>query len=68
MRNPHLPPLSTHSITLLKQIQLLSVHGQFIFPNDHGMFKVISENTINKALRRLGYDTKSEICAHGLKP
>jgi integrase len=67
MRTPHLVPLSTQSIALLKQIQQLSGHGQFISPNDHDMFKVVSENTINKALRRLGYDTKSEICAHGLR-
>jgi integrase len=67
MRTPHLVPLSTQSIALLEQIQQLSGHGQFIFPNDHDLFKVMSENTINKALRRLGYDTKSEICAHGLR-
>jgi integrase len=67
MRTPHLVPFSTQSIALLKQIQQLSGHGQFIFPNDHDMFKVMSENTLNKTLQRLGYDTSSEICAHGIR-
>lgn len=67
MKTPHLVPLSTQAITLLKQIKQLSGDGQFIFPNDHDMFKVMSENTLNKTLQRLGYDTKSELCAHGIR-
>lgn len=41
MKTPHLVPLSTQAITLLKQIKQLSGHGQFIFPNNHDMFKVM---------------------------
>lgn len=67
MKTPHLVPLSTQAITLLKQIKQLSGDGEFIFPNDHDMFKVMSENTLNKTLQRLGYDTSSEICAHGIR-
>ncbi|WMT13025.1 tyrosine-type recombinase/integrase [Serratia fonticola] len=67
MKTPHLVPLSTQAIAVLKQIHQLSGHGQFIFPNDHDMYKVMSENTLNKTLQRLGYDTKSELCAHGIR-
>ncbi|EJU9836238.1 tyrosine-type recombinase/integrase, partial [Escherichia coli] len=38
-----------------------------IFPGDHYQIKPMSENTINKALRHMGYDTKEDICGHGFR-
>lgn len=34
---------------------------------DHDATKVMSENTVNSALRAMGYDTKTEVCGHGFR-
>lgn len=67
MRTPHIVPLSRQSITILKQIQNISGHQELIFPGNHNSYKPMCENTINKALRVMGYDTKTEICCHGFR-
>lgn len=58
---------SPAAIALLKQIQELSGHLDLVFPGDHNPYKPMSENTTNRALRLMGYDTKTEICGHGLR-
>ncbi|MBI0431739.1 tyrosine-type recombinase/integrase [Pectobacterium parmentieri] len=67
MRTPHIVPLSRHSIAILKQIREISGHQVLIFPGDHNPYKPMCENTVNKALRLMGYDTKDEICGHGFR-
>ncbi|WP_145551242.1 tyrosine-type recombinase/integrase, partial [Yersinia intermedia] len=67
MRTPHIVPLSHQAITLLKQIKGISGHQVLIFPGDHNPYKPMCENTVNKALRLMGYDTKDEICGHGFR-
>ncbi len=64
MKTPHLVPLSTQAIALLKQLKRLSSDEIFLFPGDHDLSKPMSENTINKALRVMDYDTKTEVCGH----
>ncbi|MGB8496945.1 MAG: integrase arm-type DNA-binding domain-containing protein [Pantoea agglomerans] len=67
MRTPHIVPLSRQSITILEQIQEISGHQELVFPGDHNPYKPMCENTVNKALRLMGYDTKDEICGHGFR-
>ena len=67
MRTPHIVPLSRQSIIILKQIREISGHQELIFPGDHNPYKPMCENTVNKALRLMGYDTKDEICGHGFR-
>ncbi|WP_323635276.1 tyrosine-type recombinase/integrase [Pectobacterium polaris] len=67
MRTPHIVPLSRQSIAILKQIRDISGHQELIFPGDHNPYKPMCENTVNKALRLMGYDTKDEICGHGFR-
>lgn len=67
MRTPHIVPLSHQSITILKQIREISGHQELVFPGDHNPYKPMCENTVNKALRLMGYDTKDEICGHGFR-
>ncbi|HGY2281775.1 TPA: tyrosine-type recombinase/integrase [Citrobacter braakii] len=67
MRTPHIVPLSSQSIDILKQIREISGHQELIFPGDHNPYKPMCENTVNKALRLTGYDTKNEICGHGFR-
>ncbi|MCI1898965.1 MAG: tyrosine-type recombinase/integrase [Enterobacter sp.] len=67
MRTPHIVPLSRQSIIILKQIRDISGHQVLVFPGDHNPYKPMCENTVNKALRLMGYDTKGEICGHGFR-
>ncbi|KFC07170.1 integrase, partial [Trabulsiella guamensis ATCC 49490] len=67
MKDEHLVPLSVQAVALLKEIQSLTGDSQFVFPGAHSLDKPMSENTINKALRVIGYDTKTEICGHGFR-
>lgn len=67
MKTQHIVPLSDQAITVLRQIEALSGHLAFIFPGEYDQDKCMSDNTINKALRVMGYDTKKEICGHGFR-
>lgn len=66
MRTPHIVPLSRQALAILKQIKEISGHLDLVFPGDHNPYKPMSENTINRALRLMGYDTKLDIFGHGL--
>lgn len=67
MKDEHLVPLSQQAVALLKQIQAISGESIFVFPCAHSLNKPMSENTINKALRVIGYNTKTEVCGHGIR-
>lgn len=67
MRDEHLVPLSRQAVALLEQIRAISGESVFVFPGVYTLEKPISENTLNKALRLIGYDTKTEICSHGFR-
>lgn len=67
MKDEHLVPLSVQAAALLEQIKEISGESAFVFPGAHRFDKPMSENTINKALRVIGYDTRTEICGHGFR-
>ena len=67
MRTPHLVPLSRQALTILEKIKSMSGNRELIFVGDHDPRKPMSENTLNKALRVMGYDTKTEVCGHGFR-
>lgn len=66
MRTDHLVPLSTQAITLLREMQAISGHGRYVFPSIRTSERPMSENTINAALRALGYNTSMHT-AHGFR-
>ena len=66
MRELHIVPLSTQAITILNELKCLTGNGQYLFPCIRTPQRCISNNTINSALRRLGY-TKDEMTAHGFR-
>lgn len=66
-KTEHIVPLCTQAIKLLKVIQPLSGHGAFVFQGGHNPDKAMSEAAINAALRRMGYDTKTQITGHGFR-
>ncbi|WP_312925594.1 tyrosine-type recombinase/integrase [Atlantibacter hermannii] len=67
MHTPHLVPLSRQALAILEQVHKLSGERDFVFIGDHNPRKPMSENTVNKALRVMGYDTKVEVCGHGFR-
>lgn len=66
MGAPHLVPLSTQALAVLRELQPLTGGGRFIFPSVRTASRPMSENTLNAALRRLGYSTE-EMTAHGFR-
>lgn len=67
MRTPHLVPLSRQALAVLEKIKRLNGNRDLIFVGDHDPRKPMSENTVNNALRVMGYDTKVEVCGHGFR-
>jgi integrase len=67
MKTPHLVPLSVQVLAMLGELKKITEGCELLFPGDHRHWKPLSENTINKALQRMSYDTKVEICGHGLR-
>lgn len=67
MRLPHLVPLSQQATEILKELQPLTGEGRYVFPSMRTAERPISDNTVNAALRRLGFDTREEMTAHGFR-
>jgi integrase len=66
MRRPHEVPLSRQALAVLESVWTLSDHGDLVFPSIRSSRLPLSENTLNSALRRMGY-TKDEMTAHGFR-
>jgi integrase len=63
----HIVSLSSQAVAVLRDLQPLTGHRLFVFPGDRNHAKPMSEATINSALRRMGYDTKTQITGHGFR-
>lgn len=66
MRQDHVVLLSNQAIAILKSVEPMSRHGRFVFPSIRSNDRCMSENTINAALRNLGY-TKDMMTGHGFR-
>lgn len=66
MRRPHRVPLPAHAVTLLTELRALTGHRKYLFPSVRSPVRCMSENTINAALRRLGF-IKEEMTGHGFR-
>ena len=66
MREAHHVPLSAQAVTILRDMQALTGNGRFVFPSIRSSSRPMSENTVNGALRRLGYGG-DEMTAHGFR-
>jgi len=65
-RKPHAVPLSDQAVRILTDIAELTGRGRYVFPSLRSRDRPMSENTVNGALRRLGY-SGSEMTAHGFR-
>ncbi|WP_300493164.1 integrase arm-type DNA-binding domain-containing protein [uncultured Methylophaga sp.] len=66
MRVLHIVPLSKQAVELLMELQPLTGRAKYLFPSVRTNTRPMSNNTINAALRRLGY-TKEQMTAHGFR-
>jgi integrase len=66
MGAPHIVPLSQQAVAVLRELHPLTGHGRYVFPAVRGAGRPMSENTLNAALRRLGYGS-DEMTAHGFR-
>ena len=62
----HLVPLARQAIEILQELQPLTGSGKFLFPSIRTTRRPMSDNTINAALRRLGFD-KETMTGHGFR-
>lgn len=63
---PHIVPLATQAVELLKEIEPLTGRGRYVFPSLRTTERPMSNNTVLAALRRLGY-AKEEMSSHGFR-
>lgn len=66
MKREHVVPLSRQAIAILTEARGLTGHGKFVFPGQRTPRRPMSENTLNAALRRLGYSA-DEMTSHGFR-
>lgn len=62
----HIVPLSAQAVEVLRELQPLTGRGVYVFPGVRDRDRPMSENTVNAALRRLGYDTDT-MTGHGFR-
>lgn len=66
MKAAHIVPLSMQAVAILRELQPLTGDGRYVFPGLRTINRPMSENTVNAALRRLGYGT-NEMTGHGFR-
>ena len=66
MKSPHIVPLSKQAVAILVEIQPITDNGKYVFPSLRDNDRPMSDNTVNAALRRMGF-TKEEMTGHGFR-
>ena len=63
---PHIVPLATQAVDILRELQELTGRAEYVFPGVRGRDRPMSENTINAAMRRMGFDGDT-MTGHGFR-
>jgi integrase len=66
MKQPHLVPLSERAVEILRELKALTGNSRYVFPSGRSFARPMSNNAINAALRRMGFD-KDEMTGHGFR-
>jgi integrase len=66
-KTDHVVPLPSQAVQILRDLQKLTGQRRHVFPGGQDPKKPMSEAAINAALRRMGYDTRTEITGHGFR-
>ena len=63
----HLVPLASQAVAILRELHPLTGHTAFVFPGARTNGRAMSDAAVNAALRRMGYNTRTEITGHGFR-
>jgi len=66
MKKAHVVPLSKQAVDILRDLQPFTGTGKYVFPSTRGKTRCMSENTVNVALRALGFSSE-EMVGHGFR-
>ena len=66
MRKPHRVPLAPPAVAILQELRKLTGHGKLLFPSVRSASRCMSENTLNAALRRMGFKNE-DMTSHGFR-
>jgi integrase len=66
MKDLHIVPLASQVVVMLRELQAITGKSKYLFPSLQTALRPISENTVNVALRRLGY-SREEMTGHGFR-
>ncbi|RFC36291.1 MAG: Integrase [Candidatus Nitrotoga sp. LAW] len=66
MREPHLVPLSSQAVEILRELHALTGDGRYVFPGARSNGRPMSDNAVLAALRRMGF-AKDEMTGHGFR-
>lgn len=68
MRRDHVVPLARQCVQVLETMRVVSSRSEWVFPcRNLDSAQPMSENAVNKALQKLGYDTQEQMCGHGFR-
>ena len=65
-QTPHIVPLATQAVEVLRELQLVTGGSAFVFPSARSWQRPMSDNAILAAMRRLGI-AKDEMSGHGFR-
>jgi integrase len=65
-KQPHIVPLASQAIAILRELHPLTGHRELVFPGERSPLRPMSENTVNAALRSLGIP-KEQMTGHGFR-
>lgn len=66
MREPHLVPLAPQAVQVLRELYQLTGRGRYVFPSARSSKRPMSNNAVNAALRRMGFDSDT-MTGHGFR-
>ncbi|MBU6504059.1 MAG: integrase arm-type DNA-binding domain-containing protein [Betaproteobacteria bacterium] len=66
-KTEHLVPLAPQAVAILQELHPMTGQREYVFPGARDPNRPMSDAALNAALRRMGYDTKTEITGHGFR-
>ena len=66
MRRPHRIPLCAAAVDIIREVKTVTGWADYVFPSIRSPRRPLSENTLNVALRTMGYDN-SQMTSHGFR-
>ncbi|VBO96142.1 tyrosine-type recombinase/integrase [Burkholderia pseudomallei] len=66
-KTPHLVPLPSQAVAILRELHPLTGRGEFVFPGRNDQARPMSGATVNRALQRAGINTRKEQTGHGFR-